>query len=316
MKERSFQHRPAVRSRVPLLIGLTGPSGSGKTKSALRLADGMRSVDGGETFVIDTESNRALHYADEHRFQHVPFTAPFAPSEYTRAFRYCVENGATVIIVDSTSHEWEGEGGVLDIHDRVMGNDQKKSMKGWAVAKKEHGLFVRTMLQIPCHFILCFRAKPKLEVKPGRDPKELGFMPIGGEDLIYELAVNALMFPGARGVPTWNPEEKGEQRIVKLPGWADRIFHEGALDEKTGAELAKWAAGTKVRTLVELLADLDTCADPATFGTLCTEARILARTSKGDRDVITKGVERARARLKELEEANEPPPAAADFSDP
>jgi hypothetical protein len=297
---------------VPLLVGLTGPSGSGKTKSALRLADGMRGVDGGKTFVIDTESNRALHYADEHTYEHVPFTAPFAPADYLACFKYCVDAGATVIVVDSTSHEWEGEGGVLDIQARVEGGNPKRSMVGWTAAKKEHGLFVRSMLQIPAHFILCFRAKPKLKIQPGKDPVPLGFMPIGGSDLIYELVVNALLLPGARGVPTWKPEERGEREIVKLPGWADRIFREGALDEQTGAELAKWAAGTKARSLAELLADLETVSDPATLGTLRTEARVMARSSKGDRETITKAVEAATTRLKTIEASHADEPVNED----
>ena len=105
---RNFTDKPAVRERVPLLVGLMGPSGSGKTFSALRLAAGMREITGGDIYCIDTESKRALHYADDFDFQHVEFAAPFSPLDYLQAIEYCVEKKAGVVIVDSLSHEHEG----------------------------------------------------------------------------------------------------------------------------------------------------------------------------------------------------------------
>ena len=75
---RTFTSTVAVRSSVPLLVGLAGPSGSGKTFSALRLATGMQRVTTKPIYVIDTEARRALHYADQFSFQHVQFDAPFS----------------------------------------------------------------------------------------------------------------------------------------------------------------------------------------------------------------------------------------------
>jgi adenylylsulfate kinase-like enzyme len=69
--ERKFTANDAKREHVPLLIGLTGPSGGGKTFSALRLATGIQQVTGGDIYFIDTESRRALHYADQFKFKHV-----------------------------------------------------------------------------------------------------------------------------------------------------------------------------------------------------------------------------------------------------
>src|SRR4051794_9429683 len=105
----TFQFRPAVRERTPLLIGLAGPSGSGKTFSALRLATGLAA--GGPVFFVDTESRRGLHYADQFRFQHCDLTAPFRPNSYLEALTAAKAAGAAVVIVDSMSHEHEGPGG-------------------------------------------------------------------------------------------------------------------------------------------------------------------------------------------------------------
>src|SRR4029079_18921024 len=114
MTIRSFDDKPAVRERVPLLVGLVGPSGGGKTFSALRLAKGFQRVTGSEVYFIDTEARRALHYADRFQFRHVAFGAPFGPLDYLAAIQHCVAKGAKTIIVDSMSHEHEGPGGVLE----------------------------------------------------------------------------------------------------------------------------------------------------------------------------------------------------------
>jgi pantothenate kinase-related protein Tda10 len=45
--DRTFEDAPAVRSKVPLLLGLGGPSGGGKTFSAIRMGVGMQRVCGG-----------------------------------------------------------------------------------------------------------------------------------------------------------------------------------------------------------------------------------------------------------------------------
>src|SRR5690242_13140717 len=103
--DRKFEDTEAVRSPTPLLFGLIGPSGAGKTYSALRLATGMQRVFGGEIFVVDTESRRALHYAKDFKFRHVEFAPPFSPLDYLAAIEHCVTKGAKTIIVDSMSHE-------------------------------------------------------------------------------------------------------------------------------------------------------------------------------------------------------------------
>ena len=110
---RKFDDVPAVREQVPLLIGLMGPSGSGKTYSALRLATGIQEVTGGEIYVIDTEARRALHYAEQFKFRHVQFDAPFGSLDYLAAIKHCVAKGAKVIVIDSMSHEHIGPGGYL-----------------------------------------------------------------------------------------------------------------------------------------------------------------------------------------------------------
>lgn len=315
MTTRTFEDRPAVRERVPLLLGLMGPSGGGKTFSALRLATGIQAVSGGEIFMVDTEARRGLHYASEFNFRHMPFGAPFGALDYLAAINHCVDKGAGVVIVDSMSHEHEGPGGLLEVHAsetkrlaKSWGvSEAKAQMSAWAKPKADRRRLINTILQLPCNFIFCFRAKHKLKIKKGEDPKPLGFMPIAGEEFVYEQAVCALLMPGANGVPTWRSDEDGEAQMIKLPGWARAMFADGRpIDEGAGTKLAQWAAGTVVRSTAELLAALDVCDDPATLGTLKTEARASWKsTSKADRERITKAIAEATERLS----AADPPPA-------
>src|SRR5262245_49677002 len=133
MSNRTFESKPAVREQTPLLLGLVGPSGTGKTFSALRLATGIQRVSGGDIFMIDTEAKRGLHYAERFKFQHLSFASPFSPLDYMAAVEHCVSKGARIVLIDSLSHEHEGPGGVLEMHEaelnRLAGDNWEKRNK-------------------------------------------------------------------------------------------------------------------------------------------------------------------------------------------
>lgn len=217
---RLFELKQAKRDQVPLLVGLGGASGCGKTFSAIRLATGMQRVTGGDIHFIDTESRRALHYADQFSFKHLEFGPPFSPLDYLDAIAYCVGQGASIVITDSMSHEHEGPGGVLEMHDaeldRMAGQDFKKRNKltfaAWAEPKKQRRRLINEILRLGVSMISCFRAKEKIRIVTGKDPIHLGWMPIGGEEFVFEQTVQCLLYPGSGGVPTWEPELPGSGR--------------------------------------------------------------------------------------------------------
>lgn len=253
---REFEDKPATRERVPLLIGLVGPSGGGKTMSALRLATGIQSVVKGEIYYIDSEAKRALHYADRFNFRHVAFEAPFGPLDYLAAIDHCRRKGALTIVVDSASHEHDGPGGVLEQHaaelDRRAGDDWKKreklTMLAWQKPKSDRRRLIQSILQMSINLIFCFRAKEKIKLIPGKEPKQLGWMPIAGEEFIYEMTVSCLLLPRADGVPQWHPDEEGEKLMIKLPEQFKEIFAKREpLSESIGASLAEWAAGGEAK---------------------------------------------------------------------
>lgn len=251
---RTFTVQQAKREQVPLLVGLMGCSGSGKTYSALRLAKGIQSVSGGDIYVVDTESCRALHYADTFDFQHVNFKAPFGSLDYLDVLKFCVSRGAGCIVVDSFSHEHVGEGGYLDFHsrevERMAGNDYAKQervkMAAWIKPAAARQRLVNGLLQLNCNFIFCFRAKEKTKPVKGGGVQELGWMPIAGEEMLFEMTLNCLLLPAGKGVPQWSSDFSGEKMMMKLPRQFEPLFEDGrALDERHGVGLAEWAKGSK-----------------------------------------------------------------------
>lgn len=259
---REFSHAPAKRGSVPLLIGLAGPSGGGKTFSALRLARGITRVTGGRIYVIDTEAERATHYAPREGeqasastfdFEHVPFSPPFSSDDYSAVFRYvAAQRDVGAIVVDSMSHEHEGEGGHLEHHSEEKERIAKlwkvsakvADMSAWDEPKKRRRAMINTILALKIPAILCFRAKKKLKIEKGKDPEQRGWMPVAGEELVFELALRCLLLPNADGVPTWTSSYDGENETMKRPGQFRDLLREGRqLTEEIGEALACWSQG-------------------------------------------------------------------------
>ena len=235
--------RPAVRENVPLLIGLAGGTGSGKTYSAMQLAKGIAADQ--RFAVIDTENGRASFYADTFDFDVAEIRAPFRPQAYTDAIMAADAAGYTVIVVDSMSHEWYGDGGCLDWHDELEGGDAKKKLTAWIEPKREHKRMVTQLLQVRAHVILCFRAEPKVEAvrKDGRleiVPKASltgldGWLPIAEKNLPFELLASFLLMADAPGVP--KPIKFPEDELGPL------VPLDQPLSAEVGAALADWARG-------------------------------------------------------------------------
>lgn len=291
---RTFDMKPATREATPLLIGLVSPSGAGKTYSALRLATGIQRVAGGKICVIDTEARRSLHYADMFRFSHLPMGAPFSSLDYLAAIEHAVANGAKTIIIDSMSHEHAGSGGMLEQHEaetnRMSGGDYKKAervkMLAWQKPKSGRRKLINAMLQIDCNFIWCFRAKEKLKLVKGAEPEQLGWMPIAGDEFVYEATLKLLMLPGANGYPVMRSDFEGERAMIKVPTQFRAMFErERQIDEAMGEELARWAAGTAAPadvTVSSLLRSYEACADAATFRSLEESRKRLWAKANGD----------------------------------
>lgn len=251
--------KPAVREAVPLLLGVIGQTGSGKTFSAMRIASGI--VGKGNRFaLIDTESKRALHYADKFDFDHCELTPPFRPENYADAIRAADKAGYKAIVVDSMSHEWAGEGGILDWQEeeltRMAGDDWKKreacKMAAWIKPKMAHKQMVQRLLQVRSHLILCFRAEDKVKMeKDDRGKIQIvpaGIQPICSKEMPYELMASFLLTSDKPGYP--QPLKLQEQHKPMFP--LDK-----PLSEESGHLISEWAKGGAIKyTGKTLFADI------------------------------------------------------------
>ena len=113
----------AERHQIKLRLGLSGASGFGKTYSALLLAFGI-SNDWKKIAIIDTENGSASLYSHLGDYNTLTLDEPFNPERYIQAIETCEKSAIEVIIIDSISHEWNGKGGCLELHEQLGGRFQ------------------------------------------------------------------------------------------------------------------------------------------------------------------------------------------------
>lgn len=187
--------RKATRQRVKLRVGMAGVAGSGKTLSALLLASGMTTWD--KIALIDTENGSGELYAKSEiaghkigEYNYLRLSAPYTPEKYIEALEECAESGMEVIVMDSITHEWDGEGGLLEVHSKMLGN----SFTNWAKITPRHNKFIQAILQSPCHVITTVRKKQDYDMAQGNDGKtkvvKVGLKEIQREGFEYELTLN------------------------------------------------------------------------------------------------------------------------------
>lgn len=182
-----MQIEKASRKRAKIKMAIQGPSGSGKTHGALLLAFGLCG-DWSKIVVMDTENRSAELYSDLGTYNTVNITAPFTPEKYVEALCLCEKAGMEVIIIDSISHEWEGTGGILEIHSNMVGN----SFTNWSKLTPRHNAFIQAILQSPCHIIGTIRSKQDyvLSEKNGRIvPEKVGLKGVTREGMDYEFTL-------------------------------------------------------------------------------------------------------------------------------
>jgi len=182
-----LQFHKAERRMSKLRLAIAGPAGSGKTYSALLIAFGI----GGRVALIDTERGSGELYAHLGEYDVCSITSPFEPEKYTEAVKAAESAGYGVIIIDSLSHAWSGEGGLLDLH----GHLSDRSGNSWAAWRKvtpKHNQLVEAMLQSPCHIIATMRSKMEYTqvTENGKTVvKKLGMNPIQRDGMEYEFTL-------------------------------------------------------------------------------------------------------------------------------
>jgi hypothetical protein len=185
-----MQLKKASRKKVKMRMNISGPSGAGKTYSALLLAFGITS-DWNKIAVIDTENSSASLYEHLGAFNVIDLAAPFTPERYIEAIDTCVKAGIEVIIMDSSTHEWDGIGGCKDANEKLAAAKYKgNSWAAWSETSPRHDKFVEKVLQCPVHVITCTRSKMETVMTDDKKVKKVGMKDIQREGWEYELTLS------------------------------------------------------------------------------------------------------------------------------
>lgn len=215
-------------------MSLYSESGAGKSMSALLLARGFVGPQG-NIQLIDTEAGRGELYSDviPGGYNVIPFTEPFSPERYIDAVRFAEQQGATIIVIDQMSAEWDGVGSVLDM--ATQNEDAgKKGLSIWKAPKMAHAKMMVRLLQSPCPIIICLRAKYKSrQVKQNGKTeivKDEMLTPIQDEAFIFESTVHGYITHDHCFHPT----------KISHPTLGDCFPDGKPITLETGQELARW----------------------------------------------------------------------------
>jgi hypothetical protein len=233
----SINPRPATRIWRKGRVLLWGKSGAGKTLTALKLARGLAGPEG-TICVIDTDVEASTLYADAYRFDIQPLDPPFEPDRFTEVLKQ-LSPRYDVMVLDTGTHEWTGEGGCLEIHDRESLRLKDNSWAAWAKVTPAHQRFLEALMRCPAHLIVTLRAKTVTEsVKNEKTGKtevvDLGLFPqqrSDGEEFAYGLDISGRLDPEGTGVRLTITN-------TRYQAWHGASFRNP--DEALGAELAAW----------------------------------------------------------------------------
>lgn len=188
--ERMSYFKKAAKNLAYAKLALMGPSGSGKTMSSLLIAKGF----GGRTGVIDTENNSSCLYSD--RFEDweyfvLPINPPYTPEKYIKAIDLAIAEGIEVLIIDSLSHVWAAEGGLLSQKEALDSRAKTNKFTNWASITKSYEILKAKLLHSKINLICTMRSKQAYVISTDdqgkQKPERLGMAPIMRDGMEYEF---------------------------------------------------------------------------------------------------------------------------------
>jgi hypothetical protein len=173
--------KPAVRTQRKLRGAIYGASGSGKTYSALLIAQSL----GSNIALIDTERSSASLYADRFKF-HTCELDSHTPDDFKREMDEGAAAKFDVLIIDSLSHAWMGEGGILD-----MADARGRKFDVWKSLTPVQRKLIDHILVWPGHVIVTMRSKTHYDVskddKGNLTVERVGLAPVQRAEVEYEF---------------------------------------------------------------------------------------------------------------------------------
>lgn len=183
----------ATRYEAKARVAMIGPTGAGKTWTALQFAR-VLAGDTGTIGLIDTENASASLYADVHTFQTAPWYPPYDAAKLAASIHDAAKQ-FDVLVIDSLTHFWQGDGGVLDIVEQEGARNRGNKFAGWAKGTPLWRSLLDALIFAPCHVIVTMRSKMdyvQTTDATGRAKVEkLGMAPVARNDVEYEFTIVA-----------------------------------------------------------------------------------------------------------------------------
>ena len=274
-----MQLQQAQRHQVKLRLGLSGASGFGKSYSALLLAYGITN-DWSKIAIIDTENNSASLYSHLGNYNVLTLNAPYSPERYIEAISTCERASMEVIIIDSITHEWSGNGGCLQIHEDLGGTFQM-----WSKVTPRHQAFIDAILGSKSHIITTVRRKMdySLDITSNGKTKVIkhGTKEVTREGFEYELTVNF--------------EFINDKHLVSASKDRTGLFMgkpEFVINSSTGKRLLEWCnQGVSVQDIIQQIKNTFSIDDLRQlyqkYGTINEQIKSLIMIRKSEIEKVT-----------------------------
>lgn len=243
--------KKAERKLAKLRLGICGPSGSGKTWSSLLLATGISN----KIALLDTERRGHL-YAKDFDFDIEELDAPYSPERYIEKIKLAEKEGYEVLIIDSLSHAWVGDGGVLSIVDK----SGDTFTKGWKIATPKQNALIDTIITSKMHIIVTMRSKTEYVLEAndkGRmAPRKVGLAPVQRDGLEYEFTMFMDMNEKMAHVTKDNTNLYNHEYIQPSVAMGEKIL-EWLLDGRTKEEIKEQERLEKEEAVNDKLIDAE-----------------------------------------------------------
>lgn len=301
----AFVAHKALREKIFTKVALMAPSGGGKSFSALKLATGMKSElekinkKSAKILLANTEGARGRYYANEFDYDIIDLVEPFNPEQFVEAIDYAVDNKYDVLIMDSTSPEWEGKGGCLELQQKAGGTYQ-----AWGKVTPRHDAFINRLATSPIHLIATMRGKDQYEIEKDNN----------GKTSVKKLGVGAKQRDGFEYEFTCTFTIDQKTHMAESQKDNTHIFENDngfLLSEAHGRRIIEWANSSEIEaTTPTYIANAATVTPEEQLKTVKTEIVALCTTLGGTKNtdlmtaiknVVPSGNPNA---IKDLETAN------------
>lgn len=191
--------------------------------------------------VIDTENASGSLYVGTQvagirvgEYLTICLEPPFSAARYLEAIDLAEANGVEFLIIDSLSHAWSGEGGLLDVQAGIA-KRTGNSYTAWRDVTPQHNRLVDRILQCNMHIAATLRTKVEYVIEENgsgkKSPRKIGMAPVFREGFEYEMSVFFELAPDHTASAT-------KDRTGLFDG---RFF---LVTSDTGREIYQWLAGS------------------------------------------------------------------------